>query len=204
MLGIGFGRDRSARSDAYGTANSQLPPRIAPGAACEIGWFNWIVCASLERATGRRTLNIFRTLAHNRRAFRGWLHLVAVTMLTGKLTRFDTESVIIRIAYQRGCEYELTHHRRLGRRAGIDTATMEMLTSPGPQHDNAKQWPNCRTGVLVAAVDQFVLDRQIDDHTWGRIDQEFTSEQLVELLLLMGQYDSLATIIGVLRIAHDA
>lgn len=41
-------------------------------------------------------------------------------LLRGKLPTIDTELVILRVGHLRACEYELQHHRRMARKAGLD------------------------------------------------------------------------------------
>ena len=66
----------------------------------------------------------------------------------GKLSRKDTEMIIIRVAHLRSCDYEMDHHRKLGKRAGLDNAAIGRIIE-GPDVDGAIGsdrccWPSTR------------------------------------------------------------
>ena len=174
------------------------PPRIAPGGCRELGPFNWAFSRVASVVTGVSDAHIFSTLGRARGLFRGWLHFSAMMMPFGRIRRRETELVILRVAHLRGCEYELDHHRRLGARVGIDDAVLQRVFE-GPAADG---WhPDERA--LLQAVDQLVQQRDIDDDTWATVSSYFDRRQLIELVMLVGQYDSLATTLHVLRVQRD-
>lgn len=172
-------------------------PRIAPGNLRQLGPLNWAFCRIAARALGLTDMHIFSTLGRTGGLFRGWLHYSARLMPFGTLSRRDTELVIIRTAHLRRCAYELDHHIRLGRRAGIDGPTAERITA-GPDAG----W-SPRDAAILHAVDELVADRDITDATWSALTGHLTEKQQVGLVMLVGQYDSLATTIGTLRIERD-
>lgn len=173
-------------------------PRIAPGGLQELGVVNWAFCRVASLVTGVPDAHVFSTLGRARGLFRGWLHFSAMMMPFGRIRRRETELAIIRVAYLRGCDYELDHHRRLGKRVGIDDEVFERIAE-GPTADG---WhPNERA--LLRTVDQLVRTRDIDDDTWTLASSYFSRRQLLELVMLVGQYDSLATTLHVLRVQRD-
>ncbi|MGN6108525.1 MAG: carboxymuconolactone decarboxylase family protein, partial [Kofleriaceae bacterium] len=95
-------------------------PRIAPGRIRELGAVNWLICRALSRLAGVREAQLFTTLGRHRSLFRAWLAFAGHLMPGGALSRRDSELAILRVAHLRGCAYELAHHRRLGRRVGLD------------------------------------------------------------------------------------
>lgn len=150
------------------------------------------------RVIGVRDAHIFSTLGRTRGLFRGWLHFSGRLLALSGLSRRDTELVIIRVALVRGCDYELDHHRAIGRRAGIDDGVYTRLVT-GPS-DPA--W-SARDRALLTAVDELVADRQISDAAWADLAAHLDERRLVAFVLLVGQYDSLATTISTLGIARD-
>lgn len=173
-------------------------PRIAPGSLRELGLFNWVVCRVLSRAAGTRDAHLFSTLARQRPLFRAWLRFSAQMMPGGTLGRRDTELVILRVAHLRQCRYEQDHHERLGRRAGLDAeALARVAVGPG-----ASGWSE-RHRALLGAVDALVHTRDIADEAWSALRGHYTEAQLIELCLLVGQYEALATTIATLRIERD-
>jgi alkylhydroperoxidase family enzyme len=155
--------------------------RIAPGDRRQVGRLNHAVATALGRLHGTTPPNLFLTLGRHRRLFRAWL-------------------VILRVAHRRGCVYELDHHRRLGVRAGLAPADIDELAEPdAPAHP---RW-SAREAALLAAVDQLLDDRDVDDATWAELARHLDERRLVELVLLVGHYDMLATTIATLRIQPD-
>jgi len=172
-------------------------PRIAPGGLKELGLVNYGVSAVAGRVIGGTKPNIFTTLGRQRKLFRGWLYYSGKLMPGGRLPRRESELVILRIATIRECEYERRHHVRIGRRAGVTPAQIDHLAD--------ETWPGWteRERAFFAAVDQFVDDKFIDDATWAALSRHLTEPELIEFLLLCGQYDSLATVLLTLKVQPE-
>lgn len=173
-------------------------PRVEPGGVGELGVLNWLLCKAIARGAGVREANLFAVLGRQRRLFRAWLWFSARLMPGGSLSRHETELVILRVAHLRGCRYETDHHVRLGRRVGIDGDVLARIAL-GPA---AAGWSD-RHRALVAAVDALVATRNLDDATFGALEIHLAPPQLVELCLLVGQYEMLATTIATLGIERD-
>ncbi|GAC70132.1 carboxymuconolactone decarboxylase family protein [Gordonia soli] len=172
-------------------------PRVAPGGLRELGPFNYAYARLAARTIGVSDAHIFSTLGRAKGLFRGWLHFSARLMPFGTLPRKDSEMIIIRVAHLRGCEYELDHHKRLGARAGIKGELLAQ-TLEGPDAG----WGD-RERSLLRAVDELVTDKDITEPTWSALTRHLTERELIGFVLLVGQYDSLATTIGTLRIQRD-
>lgn len=173
-------------------------PRVSPGGLRELGPINWAVVRAMSLATGTDNAHIFATLGRSKGLFRGWLHYSSRMMPFGELSRRETELVIIRVAHLRGCDYELDHHRRLGAKAGITAAAFDRILI-GPEAD----WEP-RDAALLSATDELVADRDISDATWATLRAHLSERKAIAFVLLVGQYDTLATTIGTLRIERDA
>jgi AhpD family alkylhydroperoxidase len=176
----------------------EIGQRIAPGAFRELGPLNWLICRVLSRVAGVREAHLFSTLGRQRRLFRAWLRFSAQLMPGGKISKYETELVILRVAQLRQCPYEQDHHARIGRRFGIDAAQLARIGA-GP---HASGW-DARRRTLLSAVDALVHTKNIDDATWAELRTHYDEPQLIELCMLVGQYESLATTIATLRIARD-
>ncbi|MEU4316221.1 carboxymuconolactone decarboxylase family protein [Nocardia sp. NPDC024068] len=177
---------------------SESRPRITPGRLRELGPLNWAAWQVLSKASGTPDAQVFSTLGRSGRLFRGWLHFSGMLMPGGRLRRYETELVILRVAHLRDCEYETDHHIRLGKRAGITPETLDRIRT-GAEADG---WPDAHRA-LLAAVDQLVLTRDIDDDTWARLAAHYDERRLIEIVLLVNQYEGLAATITTLRIRRD-
>jgi len=179
-------------------ATTTLVPRINPGTRADVGLLGWVVSAVSGRVSGTNPPNLFLTLGRHRPLFRGWLRFAGRLMPGGKLPRRETELVILRVAHLRGCAYEFDHHVHLARRAGVDADDVERVTA-GP---TAGGW-SAREQAVLAAVDALVDDRDLDDARWTALAAHLAEREIIELVLLVGHYELLATTIAALRIQPD-
>ena len=141
--------------------------------------------------------HLFTTMARHRSLFRAWLFFAGRMMPRGKLRRRDTELVILRTAWRNGCDYELDHHRRLGKQAGLTTDEIERAAS-----DSLDGWSQ-RDRALRASADELHAARDLDDATWAELRRHLSENEAIEFLLLAGHYGMLATFINTLRIETD-
>jgi AhpD family alkylhydroperoxidase len=174
------------------------PPRIAPGGRREVGLPIWTFARIAGRVTGTRPPNLFLTLGRQRRLFWGWLRFAGRLMPGGKLPRRETELVILRVAHLRGCAYEFEHHVRLGRRAGVRDEDVARVVA-GPSDGG---WSE-RERTLLAAVDELHRDADLSDATWAALRRHLDEPRLIELCLLVGHYEMLATTLLTLRVRPD-
>ena len=91
-----------------------VPARIEPGGFRELGPINWVIAKLGARKLRAQSFHLFTVLGQQKLLFLAWLALSSVLLSLGKLSRKDTELVILRVGHLRNCEYELQHHRRLG------------------------------------------------------------------------------------------
>ena len=135
-------------------------PRVAPGNVRETGLLVSGFARLAGRVTGTEPPGVFLTLGRHRRLFWGWLLFAGALMPGGRLPRRETELVILRVGMLTGNDYELTQHRRLGRRAGL-TATEIDRVAEGP---DAEGW-SPRERLLLRATDELHRDRDLSDDT---------------------------------------
>jgi AhpD family alkylhydroperoxidase len=174
-------------------------PRIPPGGRGELG----PVTLAFSRLAGRamrteRPPNLFTTLGRHGGLFWGWLMFAGRLMPGGKLPRRETELVILRVAHLRGCAYEFDHHVRLGRRAGVGVDDVARVIE-GPA---AEGWGE-RERAILTAVDELHERRDIGDEQWAELSRHLSPKLMIELTMLVGHYEMLATTIQTLRIETD-
>jgi AhpD family alkylhydroperoxidase len=174
-------------------------PRIAPGTRRDVGIVTWTFAQIAGRVTGTRPPNIFLTLGRHRGLFRGWLWFAGRLMPGGKLPRRESELVILRVAHLRSCAYEFEHHVRLGRRAGVSAADVERV-KVGP---DAEGW-STRERTLLAVTDELHATGDLSDGTWEKLRGHLDERRAIELLMLAGHYEMLATTLIALRVQPDA
>lgn len=172
-------------------------PRIAPGGLRETGPLIWAFARVAGRVTGTGPPAVFTTLGRGRGLFWGWLHFAGRLMPGGRLPRRETELVILRVAHLRGCDYEFEHHVRLGRRAGV---TPDDVARVGI--GSGAEWPGGEA-LLMRVAEELVGSRDLADSTWQALRAAYDERTCIEVLLLVGHYDMLATTLLTLRLQPD-
>jgi AhpD family alkylhydroperoxidase len=175
-----------------------MTARISPGSRRDIGIVNWGIAVLAGRVTRTSPPALFLILGRHRKLFRGWLRFAARLMPGGLLARRETELVILRVAHTRKCAYEFQHHARLARRAGVREVEVASLTDDAIGAD----W-SLREQAILEATDQLLSCRDIDGSTWDTLSAWLDEREIVELIMLVGHYDMLATTITALRIDPD-
>jgi alkylhydroperoxidase family enzyme len=172
-------------------------PRIKPGGLRELGVVNHLISTVAGRVIGGQRPHVFTTLGRQRGLFRAWLWYSAKMMPGGRLPRRETEMVILHIANLRECEYERRHHVRIGRRVGLTADQIDHAGEPG--------WDgwSVRQKAMLAAVTQLVQERDVDDHAWAGVRAHLDEAETIELLMLCGQYEALATTLMTLRVQPE-
>ena len=173
-------------------------PRISVGTLGEVSPLAWLIAqvGGVQARSGPLTL--FLTLGRHRSLFRGWLRFAGRLMPGGQLPRADTEIVILRVAQLRSCAYEYGHHLRIGRRAGLSAADIERVAA-GP---DAPGW-SPRQRAILTAVDELHATNDLSDATWSALRAHLDDRACIELVMLVGHYEMLATTIAALRIPPD-
>jgi AhpD family alkylhydroperoxidase len=174
-------------------------PRITPGTRTEIGLVNMAVARLVGAAAGTPAPHLFTTLARHRRLFRRWLRFAAALMPGGLLPRAESELVILRVAHNCACDYEWHHHERLASTAGLTSEEVQRVRL-GPSSEG---W-TARQRLVLTAADEMHADRTVSDGTWSSLASQLSEPELIELCLLVGQYEMLAMTLNALAVEPDA
>jgi AhpD family alkylhydroperoxidase len=160
------------------------------------------IAATIGRLSGRvaRTEppKLFLAIGRRPALLVSWLVFASRLMPRGKLPRRDGELVILRVAHLTGCNYERTHHERLGRRAGLSREEIDRIGAGS----SAAGWSE-RDQVLLAAVEELDSARDLVDSSYADLASQLSEVEIVELLMLVGHYQMLAQVITTLRIPPD-
>ncbi len=176
-----------------------MSARIAPGRIRQLGPVNWAVWKVVSLVSRTDDAHLFSTLGRAGFTYRGWLHFAATVLMPGgRISRHETELVILRIAHLRGCDYEMDHHLRLSKRAGV-TPELQARVLVGAGADG---WSD-RHRAMLAVVDELVATKDVGDAAWAALAANLDDRGMIEFVLLVGQYDMLATTIDTLRIGRD-
>ena len=170
-------------------------PRVAPARPRELRPLARIVAEIARKVGDGGPPNIFTTLGRHPRLFRAWLRYSAQLMPFGRLPRRDTELVILRVAWQCRSAYEWHQHVPIALRAGL-TAEQVAGLAGSPTDDGFSE----RQRALLAASDELLAERTLSDATWSALNATLDHRDAIELCLLIGNYQGLASAIGGLGI----
>lgn len=184
-----------ARLQALLAPAGSRSPRIAPARPRELAPLARIVAETMGRATGSGPAHIFTTLGRNPRLFRAWLRYSAHLMPFGRLPRRDTELVILRVAWRCRSAYEWHQHVPIALRAGL-TPDQVANAADGARASSFTR----RQQALLAVSDELLDQRELSDATWSTVQATLGERETIELCLLIGHYQGLASAIGGLGI----
>jgi alkylhydroperoxidase family enzyme len=142
-------------------------------------------------------MHIFATLARQPELFRRWLGFGGA-LLAGNLSGRLRELVILRTAYRFDGHYEWAHHIELGRDQGLTAAELAALGG----ELGAVDWDPLELAALHA-VDETADQGSVADGTWAVLAAHFEPGDLVELLMLLGHYLMLSTVLRSLRVTLE-
>ena len=144
---------------------------------------------------------LFRTLARHPQLADA-MHVLGRFMLGPelKLGLRLRELVIDRTCVRCDCEYEWgVHATAFGARAGLGASQLA-ATVTGAAPDPA--WSE-EDALVLAAVDELHDTNAISDGLWDRLAVLFSTEQLLELLVLAGWYHAIAYAINGVRVRRE-
>jgi 4-carboxymuconolactone decarboxylase len=142
--------------------------------------------------------NIFSTLARHPDLFRPWMRFAGYLLTAGTLSARDRELLILRTGFRCGSSYEWGQHVRLSLRLGIERETIDRVLA-GPETDG---WTP-HEAALLRAVDELHDDSKVSDATWERLRETYDERQLIEAVMLVGQYHLVAFSLNSLGVALD-
>lgn len=174
--------------------------RVPPGTRREIGLANHAMASFVSRRMGaRQPLNVFTTIARHRRLFRAWMLFGGRLLRGGSLTAVDRELLILRVARNCGSGYEWLQHERIAADVGLTREMIEGIgaAEPGGEYD-------ARQASLLKAADELHRERAIGDATWAALRKDLSEVQLIELCMLVGQYEMVAMTLNSLGTPPEA
>lgn len=143
--------------------------------------------------------NLWLLLMQNTRLLSGFLALAQRLMPFGELPRKDTELVILRVAWNCRARYEWGQHVDIALHNGLSHEDIVRITG-GPE---APGW-NERQLALLQATDDLHKERMVSEATWHALTRFLDAPLLLELMMLIGFYESLAGVLNSTGLPLDA
>lgn len=142
--------------------------------------------------------NIFKTLAHHPDLLRRWL--VFANHILGKSTLGvrERELVILRIGYLCQAGYEWGQHVQIARQAGMSAEEIRSAKT-GPDTPGLSELDR----LLLQATDELHGGAHIADTTWQGLTGHLTTQQLMDLVFTVGQYNLVSMALNTLGVQLD-
>lgn len=148
-----------------------------------------LIDASSAASAGAQAL--FSTLAHHPKLLRGWMRFAGPLLTRSLLDRRLVELVVLRVAWNCACGYEWGHHVPLAIAAGVTEGELVQVR----QEEISSEWEGLDAAALEAA-DELHEAGRISDGVWARlVAAGMSPPQLIELCMLIGQYEMLSMLI---------
>lgn len=146
----------------------------------------------------RWPLNLHRVLAHNPQTLASWLQFGEHILRNNSLPEREREIVILRVAWNWQSDYEWGLHVRLARSIGMSETDITAIARGAAD----SHWSPIEAA-LVAAADDIHAHHPISDETWGVLAAHFTPGQLIDLVMLVGEFSLVAMILSSFQIAKE-
>ena len=128
--------------------------------------------------------NIFTTLAHHPKLLKRWLVFASHILSASTLPAREREIVILRTGWLCRAEYEWGHHVAIGKKVGLTDDDIKRIAE-GP---NAPGWSRFES-MLLRGVDELHANSFVSDSTWNAIGERYNTEQLIDFVFTVGQYN---------------
>ncbi|QKV96991.1 carboxymuconolactone decarboxylase family protein [Streptomyces sp. NA02950] len=154
-----------------------------------------VIDSACER-TGAR--HVFLTLARHPQLAVRYVRFGLELLGDGVMDDRQRELVILRVAWLCRSDYEWGHHVRLGKRCGLRARDISRIPQ-GPGHPG---W-SAEDAAMLTAVDELVHRRCVSPDTWHLLARGWDEKKLIEFLVLVGHYVTLAGLLNSIDIARE-
>jgi alkylhydroperoxidase family enzyme len=164
-------------------------PRIAPLQDAELSEEQAQLLAGYRNERG--VLNIYRTIAREPKAARGFLGWGRYVLRESDFDARLRELAILRIGWLCRSGYEWTQHSRLARGLGMSGAEIERIK----QGSAASGWSEVETLVLKAA-DELHAGHFVSEPTWTALKPHLSEKHMMDLVFTVGHYTQVCMILN--------
>ena len=145
-------------------------------------------------------LRVFRTIARNQVIGERFRVLGTGILFKGSVEPADREIVIHRTTARCGSEYEWgVHVTFFARPLGLTDAQIAATVRGGPTDPAFTE----RQALLVRMSDELHDTSTVSDALWQELEQHWTAEQLIELLVTAGFYHIVSFLTNALRVEGE-
>ncbi len=154
--------------------------------------------AVAKNALNGQLYNIFKVLAHHPKLVKRWTPFAGHVLAKQTLPFRDREILILRIGWLNQAEYEFAQHELIARRGGFSDADIAGIKA-GPK---ATGW-SAHEAALVRVADDLYENSVVSDATWTELAKAYSTEQLIDAVFTVGQYNMVSWALNSLGVPLD-
>ena len=143
--------------------------------------------------------NLHRTLAHSPETLLKWLPFGEHILLGNALPFREREIAILRVGWNCRSPYEWGMHAMVARRGGFADADFEALCTGA----HSPHWQPGEAAI-IAAVDDMQSGWSIGRDAWAELARHYSSQQIVDLIYLAGNFATISVALNALRVPLEA
>jgi alkylhydroperoxidase family enzyme len=143
--------------------------------------------------------NVFRTLVNHPGLARRWLVFANHVLGKSSLPDRERELLILRIGHLCRAGYEWNKHADISRFLGLTEEEIES-SKTGPETPGLSDLDR----LLFQATDELHDDAHIADATWQGLSKHLDTEQLMDLVFTVGQYNMVSMALNSFGVQPDS
>ncbi len=196
-----IGTDTGAR-DRYITGRPPRLPPLQPGERSErqqelMEKMGMVVVDGVRKErTDKAALEI---LLRHAELYDAHMAVAQKFLSDGEMTIRDRELAILRLAWLSQAPFEWGSHVQIARRNGVTGEEIERIIAGSA----APGWSG-NDRAIIRAIEELHYDSMISDATWEDLQAFYNDKKLIELVILAGQYKTVAYYQNALRLPLPA
>lgn len=143
-------------------------------------------------------LALFRLLSHSPQSMAPWLGFGGALLNDLSLSPMVRELAILQVAASTNCEYEEVQHIVIARGVGVPEDQIQAVVSQELEADCLKD----HSGMLES-IDHLIKSNSLTDTQYENLSSGLQDQEVVELLLVVGWYLSIALVINAVKLPTD-
>jgi 4-carboxymuconolactone decarboxylase len=153
---------------------------------------------AIREILARWPYRLHRTLAHAPESLKAFMPWGEHILRNNSLPPREREIVILRVAWNAQAAYEWGLHAWVARQVGMSEEEIAAV----PDGAGASVW-SPSDAALLRAVDGLMEGHRIPEPVWTDLSRHFTPDQLVDLMLLAGNFTMIAWVLNGLEIPPE-
>jgi len=150
------------------------------------------------RFLAKLPLNVARIMAHSPDQMLAFQRFGEAILTKGALDPCLRELAILRVGHRLGAAYEVYHHERIGRGAGMSEAQIAAARS-----GDGTGLPD-KDRLVLACADALEAEGGLPDALFADLARAFTHQELVELVLAAGFYGMVSRFLNAFGVEVEA